>query len=213
MGALEALREIVERNHFVILDTESTGLDRDAQICQIAVIDQGGQVLIDSLVKPTIRIPADAIAIHGITNEMVANAPTFDVVAGRLEKTLVGRDLIIYNAHFDLDMIWQSLKPHSLAQTGLKPTAIYKPDWLYRSSPGCACVCAMTAYAKYWGEWSNYYHCYRWQSLSAACEQQGIPVEAAHSALGDCRMTLALVKKICANPDDAMPECDWLSEE
>ena len=60
-----------------ILDTETTGLYDDAEIVEISIIDENGGVLLDTLVKPLKPIPAEATAIHGITNEMVATAPTW----------------------------------------------------------------------------------------------------------------------------------------
>lgn len=43
-------------------------------------------------------------------------------------------------------------------------------------------------------EYSRFYGSRRWQSLSKACEQQGIAVAGAHRALADCRMTLGVVQ-------------------
>jgi DNA polymerase III epsilon subunit-like protein len=59
----------------VYLDTETTGFGKRAEIVDIAVVDGGGQVLFESLVRPTRRIPAEVIAIHGITNADVKDAP------------------------------------------------------------------------------------------------------------------------------------------
>ncbi|MHC5824191.1 MAG: 3'-5' exonuclease, partial [Nostoc sp.] len=63
-------------NKFFILDTETTGLG-DAEIVDVCVMTQWGQPLINTLVKPTIPIPSGATHIHHITDEMVADAPTF----------------------------------------------------------------------------------------------------------------------------------------
>jgi len=61
----------------LILDTETTGLDEHAEIVEIAVIDCTGAVLLDTLVRPAGPIPAEAVEIHGITNEMVVQIPFF----------------------------------------------------------------------------------------------------------------------------------------
>src|SRR5690606_33823093 len=60
-----------ELKNVVILDTETTGL-YDAEIVEIAVIDLGGNILMNTLVRPKNPIPAEVTAIHGINNEMVA---------------------------------------------------------------------------------------------------------------------------------------------
>ena len=56
----------------VYLDTETTGLDKTAEIVEIAVVDDAGQILINQLVRPSKPIPAEVTLLHGITNEMVA---------------------------------------------------------------------------------------------------------------------------------------------
>ncbi|WP_374188802.1 exonuclease domain-containing protein, partial [Shewanella morhuae] len=50
-----------------------------SEIVEISIIDAvSGEILLDTLVKPVGVIPDDVIAIHGITNEMVADAPYFN---------------------------------------------------------------------------------------------------------------------------------------
>lgn len=60
----------INRDQFVILDTETTGLTLRDQIIEICVIDLTGKILLNSLVKPTINIPAEAASIHGITMKL-----------------------------------------------------------------------------------------------------------------------------------------------
>src|SRR6185369_3655551 len=88
---------------WVILDTETTGLGSDAQVIQIGVINGKGNVLLDNvLVKPTILIPADATAIHHITNEMVQDVPAFPDILPQLREVVEGKLLVIYNAQYDM---------------------------------------------------------------------------------------------------------------
>lgn len=54
----------------------------------------------------------------------------------------------------------------------------------------------MGAYAEYWGDWNDYYSNYKWQKLTNACIQQEIKIENSHSAIGDCKLTLELIRKI-----------------
>ena len=75
-AAIETARTWVTRD-FVILDTETTGLYSPARIVEISCIDREGNVLVDSLVNPGIPIPADASAIHGISDADVADRPSF----------------------------------------------------------------------------------------------------------------------------------------
>ncbi len=65
----------------IYFDTETTGTrpDKD-RIIEIAAYDPVQDRSFVSLIQPGIAIPPDATAIHGITDEMVATAPTFKEV-------------------------------------------------------------------------------------------------------------------------------------
>jgi DNA polymerase-3 subunit epsilon len=63
-------------DNWAILDTETTGL-YNAEIVEIAIISNRGEPLLNTLVKPTLTIPAKATSIHGINDDMVATAQTF----------------------------------------------------------------------------------------------------------------------------------------
>ena len=52
--------------------------------------------------QPTIPIPEGAIAIHGITDEMVKDAPNFCEVYPQIVAALAGKEVLIYNANFDI---------------------------------------------------------------------------------------------------------------
>ncbi len=171
------LKLMVARQNFLVLDTETTGLE--GEVCQIAVINWTGRVLIDTLVKPSELIPADASRIHGITNEMVKDAPTWRVVSDELLLLLPRFDVIAYNAIYDRKMM------HHSAERALLP----RVDWKMLST----WCCAMHAYAEFFGEWNEYHQSYRWKSLSFAASHCDVEVKDEHSALGDCRMTLGIV--------------------
>lgn len=165
----------------LILDTETTGLDSNAEIVEISIIDCTGTVLMDTLIKPTHPIPADATRIHGITNESVASAPTWPEVTGQFQKIVQGRTLVIYNADYDLRIINQTNVKHSWPIMPLDAE------------------CAMLAYAEFYGEWDDYRNKFKWQRLGSAAAQQGVVIEGeAHRALADCRMTLGIIEAMAA---------------
>ncbi len=77
--AIETARKVIE-NRPIYLDTETTGLERSDEIIEISIVDDEGQVVFDSLVKPSQPIPADSTRIHGITDADVLGARSWPVV-------------------------------------------------------------------------------------------------------------------------------------
>lgn len=95
---------------FACLDTETTGLSPDGggKICEIAVsVSQNGRVVeeFSTLLNPGFPMSPAVIAIHGITNEMVKDAPSFADVLPRLLGILDGCVLVAHNADFDLSFL------------------------------------------------------------------------------------------------------------
>jgi DNA polymerase-3 subunit epsilon len=178
----ELARKLLETPDAIIVDTETTGLGWTAEIVQLSIIDITGNVIIDQLVRPALAtIEEDAAAVHGKTWKMVKNMPTLSHYLPQLDK-LRGRTAIAYNAEFDSRMLVQSARANGSAE--LRDVFM---SWNW--------VCAMEAYAEFWGEY-DYHGNYRWQKLATACRQQGIGVVNAHDAMGDARMTLALLAKL-----------------
>lgn len=175
----------------LILDTETTGLDDDAEVVELAVIDCAGTVLLDTLVRPSGPVPAEAAAIHGITDAMLADVPTWPEIHDRFCRLIAGRQVIAYNADFDVRLIEQTARRYRESIPDLVPL-----DQVATFS------CAMLAYADFYGEWSAEKGRYRWQKLANAAQQQSVMVENAHRALGDCLMTLGIIRAMsCQNND------------
>jgi DNA polymerase III epsilon subunit-like protein len=175
--AVEWARTVLALNP-VIIDFETTGV-RDSEIVQIGALDARGAIVMSTLVRPVNRIPAEVIAIHGITNERVADAPRFTDLYTALSVALAGRVAIAYNAPFDRGVLEGVCRRHGLPVPRLL-------RW----------ECAMRAYAGYWGSLHPQRRYFAWQKLTAACQQQSITVADAHNALGDCHMTLALIQRM-----------------
>jgi DNA polymerase-3 subunit epsilon len=168
----------------LILDTETTGLGDDAEVVEIALIDCAGNVLLDTLVRPSGPVPAEAVGIHGITDAMLADAPTWSEIHGRFCDLVAGRQVVIYSREFDARVISQTARRYGLQA----------PQCFDLALDDNAVHCAMQAYAELHGEWNEQKGRYRWQKLSTAAQQQGVKVENAHRALGDCLMTLGVVR-------------------
>jgi DNA polymerase-3 subunit epsilon len=84
----------------VLLDTETT--DLDGVLVEVAVADAcTGAVLLDTLVYPGERISVEALAVHGISEADIVDAPALAQVLPRLLEVTRGRTTIAYNAEFD----------------------------------------------------------------------------------------------------------------
>ena len=94
----------------VFFDLETTGInivhDRIVEISILKVFPNGNKESKTWLVNPTIKIPKETIAIHGITNEKVANEPTFDQLHKDILRLIEDCDLGGYNSNkFDIPLL------------------------------------------------------------------------------------------------------------
>lgn len=168
------------KHGFVVLDCETTGKDPHAEteMCEITILDTDGVVLVNSLIKPAQAISDKLSAIHGISNEMVAEAPTFREIFPEIARAISGQMVVIYNANYDAWLLDRLIIEHCLDMPDFEP-------W-----------CLLRAYADHFKA-SGQYGNYAWQTLSAACEQQGIEWDSeAHRSLADTTMTWRLLQKL-----------------
>lgn len=158
------------------LDTETTGIDSKAEIIEIAAVDQYGKELINTLIKPVEKIPAEATKIHGILDSDVAEAPTLDSVFSKIKSIYENYVVLIYNADFDNRLIEQSAKLYNL-EFRAKDYVSY---------------CLMKDFACFYGDFSSYHQSYTWQSLSSAANYCGVNIHGEHRAKFDCLTTLGV---------------------
>ena len=163
----------------VFIDTETTGTDRGADIVEITIIDSDGAVLLDSLVRPRKPIPADAMAIHHITNEMVAKAPPFPTLWPTIRGHLYGKMVATYNADFDYRMLQQSLVQYG-----------------FRWQDQLKMFCVMKLYAEFRGESGSRPGSYRLFSLDAAGRAAKIAIPNSHRAKDDTLLARELLQYI-----------------
>ena len=93
-----------------ILDIEATGIspraDRLVELAILRIEPDGTEQFRTWLVNPTVPIPVETTAIHGITDEVVKNCPTFAQVAGDVKNFLGDSDLGGFNiGRFDVPML------------------------------------------------------------------------------------------------------------
>jgi len=92
------------------LDLETTGInlasDRIVEIAIVKIHPDGSETVKRKLINPQIPIPKEASDIHGITNEMVKDAPTFRQVGNEVKQFLEQCDLAGYNSNrFDWPLL------------------------------------------------------------------------------------------------------------
>jgi DNA polymerase-3 subunit epsilon len=162
--------------HPVYLDTETTGMHLSAEVIEIGIVDDDENVLYDSLIRPRGKIDPAAARVHGITPEMLADAPTWDEAWPHAEAVLTGRRVGVYNVEFDLRLIKQS----------------HNRSWLRWALPDQNFFDIMKLYARFYGDWDPSRRSFRYQSLEQAGRQCGIQLPNAHRAIDDCLLARAL---------------------
>jgi DNA polymerase-3 subunit epsilon len=93
-----------------VIDIEATGMnlscDRIIEIAIVKVMPDGRKLLKRKLINPEIPIPDNIVEIHGITNEMVKDAPTFRQVANEIRQFIDTADIAGYNSNrFDIPIL------------------------------------------------------------------------------------------------------------
>jgi DNA polymerase-3 subunit epsilon len=94
------------------IDLETTGVslstDRIVEIAIIKIMPDQSRVTKRKIINPQMPIPQGAIDVHGITNEMVKDAPTFKEVANEVKVFIDGCDLGGYNSNrFDIPILME----------------------------------------------------------------------------------------------------------
>lgn len=182
-SAAQWARSLLKRHprRTCLLDTETTGLDAEAQVIQVAIIDPAGEVLLNTPVRPTVPITPGASAIHRRTDDDLLDAPTFSQIYPALLEALAGRLVVAYNAEFDVRVIGHCCGLLELPSPWLPPWrlqgGVYLPD---------NARCAMVRYAEWSSDWSNWHGDFLWQPLPGGC----------HEALGDCQALLSLLRRM-----------------
>lgn len=167
-------------NKYIVLDTETTGLNAaEDEILQVSIIDEEGNVLFDSYIRPTQHTEwAEAERINHISPEIVANSPTIEEVMPEINDILKRYDKIVgYNLKFDKAF---------LENNGAEFLNAEYAD-------------VMKMFAPIYGEWNDQRGSYKWQKLTTAADYYGYDWsehKEAHNSLGDCYATLHVYKEI-----------------
>ena len=166
-----------------VVDLETTGFspgpDRAIEI-GIVRMDPTGAIVDEwtTLVNPGRDV--GPTWVHGVTDEMVAEAPTFAEIADEVLERFEGAVVVAHNAPFDGGFL-----AHEFAVAGI-PTPLIP----------AACTLQVARWSRL--NLPNY-------RLATCCEAFGLTNAGAHSALGDARVTAELAVQLLADP----PELRW----
>ncbi|HWH81883.1 MAG TPA: DNA polymerase III subunit epsilon [Burkholderiaceae bacterium] len=100
----------------IFLDTETTGLYADSgdRIVEIACVEMLNRRLsgrqLHHYVNPERRSHDDALKVHGLSEEFLADKPTFGVIADELLEFVAGAEVIAHNATFDVGFLNEELR-------------------------------------------------------------------------------------------------------
>lgn len=183
----------------VVLDTETTGLFGDIRLVEIAAIDLwSGEVMLDTRVQPAnkgeqqdggFHIPSGATQIHHICDSDVTDSPDFAQIRGMLSRIFQATTFVIgYNITYDLGVI----RNHNQRYFGRD----YPHP--FRIPPA---IDVMGAYARRFGEWSEYHQSHRWIKLGVAASAIGYDLANAHGALADTLATRAIALYLLEAPE------------
>jgi DNA polymerase-3 subunit epsilon len=162
---------------YCIVDVETTGGIKGAtRLTEIAIFRHDGQQIVDSfhsLVNPECPIPPFIRQLTGITDEMVADAPTFAQVAEQVLSITQDAVFVAHNVSFDFNFIQKEL------------------NWLgfdfYRRT-----LCTVRMSRKLIPGYPSY-------SLGKLCRSLEIPLNGRHRAHGDAAATVLLFEMLLRN--------------
>ena len=174
-----------------VFDLETTGVqitkDRIVQIAIIKIHPDGSELEYNQIVNPEMEIPQEICEIHGITNEMAKKAPTLKELAPAIMAFIGDADLAGFNSNkFDIPVLVEEL-----IRVGVDADFSNKA----------------------FVDVQNIFHKMEQRTLSAACMfYTGKPMENAHNALFDTRVTWEVLKAQIERYDNLEGDVTFLSD-
>jgi DNA polymerase III subunit epsilon len=179
------------RNPLVFFDLETTGVnvnsDRIVEISYLKVHPNGNEEIKTFRVNPGIPIPKEASDLHHITDEDVANCPSFKEIGKNIAKDLEGCDLAGFNSNrFDVPMLVEEFLRNDI-----------DVDFTKRKLIDVQVI----------------FHKMEQRTLSAAYKFYcGLDLEGAHGAEADTKATYEVLKSQLDRYPDLQNNIQFLSE-
>lgn len=162
---------------FVDLETTGGSIIHD-RITEIGIVEVGPEGVSEwsTLVNPQTSIPPFIEKLTGISNAMVAEAPTFDQVAEEVMQRLAGKLFVAHNARFDYGFLKNEFK---------------RRDLNFRSTVVCSVKLSRRLFPE------QFKH-----NLDSIIARHQLPLESRHRALSDARAVWLFFRKM----EQEMPE-------
>lgn len=160
---------------YTVVDVETTGNVNQGRMTEICIITIENNIITDvysSLINPQENIPRNIIALTGITNEIVADAPKFKEIAATIQQKTKDAIFVAHNVNFDFGF--------------LKKEFEFLGEKFSRKK-----LCTVRLSRKLLPGLPSY-------SLGRLCRSVGISLENAHRAETDTRATATLFLKVLA---------------
>lgn len=136
----------------IFLDTETTGLSPDSgdRIIEIGCIEMVNRRLTGEnkhfYLNPERKNSEDAVRVHGLTDEFLADKPVFAAVADELMDYLAGAEVVIHNAAFDVAFLDAELRrlgrpPFAQCVAGVKDTLLMAREMFPGKSNSLDALC------------------------------------------------------------------------
>jgi DNA polymerase III subunit epsilon len=162
---------------YAIVDIETTGTYSAANgITEISIHVFDGTVVVEkfeTLINPGQPIPRYIQAMTGITDEMVADAPSFSDIAQKIYSILHDKIFIAHNVNFDYSFVNGHLREHGFDLNSKK-------------------LCTVRLSRKIFPGFPSY-------SLGKLCQSLGITINSHHRAGGDTEATVKIFQLLLAN--------------
>ncbi len=177
---------------FAIIDIEATGgSPKRDKITEIAIFlyDEEGNSVVDSfstLINPEIDIPPFISKLTGITNAMVADAPTFGEVAGKINDITKDAVFVAHNVQFDYAYVRAEFK-----RLG---TQFQRPK-----------LCTINLAKNVFPEMASY-------GLGNMCKDLGITISNRHRAKGDAEATVRLFEMMLEREQPTNHLAEYISD-
>ena len=183
--------ELNLKKPIIFFDLETTGTnittDRIVEISMIKIMPNGEEKERTLRINPEMPIPAEATAVHHITDEDVANCRTFKEIAKDLAQSFLGCDIAGFNSNrFDIPMLDQEFQRVGVKFDFTKPRFIDVQTIFHKKEQRTL----VAAYKFYCGK----------------------DLEGAHSALHDTRATYEVLKAQLDMYEDLPHDMEALSD-